>query len=37
VGGGIWLSLLNDRFAVSGGLAHSDEDDLIYFKGGFSF
>jgi hypothetical protein len=37
VGGGIWVSLLNDRMAFSGGIAHSREDDVIYFKGGFSY
>jgi hypothetical protein len=37
VGGGIWLSWLDDRYAVSAGLAHSDEEDLFYFHGGFSF
>ena len=37
VGGGIWLSLLNDRMAFSGGLAHSSQDDIFYFGGGFSY
>jgi len=37
VGGGIWLSLLNDRMAVTTGIAHSDQDDIFYFKGGFSY
>jgi hypothetical protein len=37
VGGGIWLSLLNDRMAFSGGLAHSSQDDIVYFNGGFSY
>ena len=37
VGGGIWISLLNDRMAFSGGLAHSAEDDIVYFHGGFSY
>ena len=37
VGGGIWLSFLNDRMALSGGLAHSEEDDIFYFSGGFSY
>ena len=36
-GGGLWLSLLRDRMAFSVGLAHSVEDDIIYFKGGFSY
>jgi outer membrane protein assembly factor BamA len=36
-GGGIWLSLLNDRMAFSTGISHSTEADLIYFKGGFAF
>jgi len=37
VGGGIWISLLSDRMAVSAGIAHSTEDDLFYFRGGFSY
>jgi len=37
VGGGIWLSLLSDRMAFSGGLAHSTQDDIVYFSGGFSY
>jgi len=37
VGGGIWISLLNDRMAFSTGFAHSNEADLYYFKGGFSY
>ena len=37
VGGGIWLSLLNDRMAFSSGIAHSTESDLFYVKGGFSY
>lgn len=37
VGGGIWLSLLNDRMAFSAGMSHGKEDNLIYFKGGFSY
>jgi len=37
VGGGIWLSLLNERMLFSTGIAHSTEADLIYFKGGFGF
>ena len=36
-GGGIWFSLLNDRSVFSAGVAHSKEDDLFYFKGGFTF
>jgi hypothetical protein len=37
VGGGIWLSLLNDRMAFSTGISHGKEDNLYYLKGGFSF
>jgi hypothetical protein len=37
VGGGIWISLLNDRMAFSTGVAHSKEDDLFYLEGGFTF
>jgi hypothetical protein len=39
VGGGIWVSLLNDRFAVSIGMSHGKDQDqnLVYVKGGFSF
>ncbi len=37
VGGGLWLSFLNDRSVVSFGVAHSDEENLVYFKGGFAF
>ena len=37
VGGGIWLSLLNDRMAFSAGIAHSSQDDIFYFNGGFSY
>lgn len=37
VGGGIWISLLNDRMAFSTGISHGKEDDLYYFKGGFSY
>ena len=37
VGGGIWLSMMNDRLAFSTGISHSKEADLIYFKGGFHF
>jgi hypothetical protein len=37
VGGGIWLSVLNDRLAFSTGISHGPEEDLIYFKGGFHF
>jgi outer membrane protein assembly factor BamA len=36
-GGGLWYSLLNDRSVLSVGIAHSKEDDLVYFKGGFTF
>jgi hypothetical protein len=36
-GGGIWYSILNDRSVFSAGVAHSKEDDLFYFKGGFTF
>jgi hypothetical protein len=36
-GGGIWLSLVNDRMAFSSGFAHSKESDLFYVKGGFSY
>ena len=36
-GGGIWLSMLNDRLAFSHrDLPRSTEADLIYFKGGFA-
>jgi hypothetical protein len=37
VGGGIWVSLLKDRLAFSGGIAHSRESDLVYVKGGFAY
>jgi hypothetical protein len=37
VGGGIWLSLLNDRMAFSSGISHSKESDLFYVRGGFSY
>jgi surface antigen Omp85-like protein len=39
VGGGIWVSLLNDRMAFSAGISHGkDQDkDLFYFRGGFSY
>jgi hypothetical protein len=37
VGGGIWLTLLNDRMGFSSGISHGKDDDLIYFKGGFHF
>ncbi len=37
VGGGIWLSLLNDLMAFSSGVAHSKESNLFYVKGGFSY
>jgi hypothetical protein len=36
-GGGLWLSLLRDRMGFSVGIAHSVEDDIVYFKGGFSY
>ncbi len=36
-GGGLWLSFLNDRSALSAGIEHSKEEDLFYFTGGFSF
>lgn len=37
VGGGIWISLLNDRMAFSTGISHGKEDNLYYLKGGFSY
>jgi hypothetical protein len=37
VGGGFWMSFLNYRSTFSAGIAHSKEDDLVYFKGGFTF
>jgi outer membrane protein assembly factor BamA len=37
LGGGVWLSLLNDRMAFSAGASHSKETDLFYLKGGFAF
>jgi outer membrane protein assembly factor BamA len=37
VGGGLWVSLLADRIAFSGGLSHSVEENFIYFTGGFHF
>jgi hypothetical protein len=37
VGGGVFYSLLHDRSVFSAGLAHSREDDVFYFKGGFTF
>lgn len=37
VGGGVWLSLLSDRMAFSAGLAHSSQDDIFYFTGGFTY
>jgi hypothetical protein len=37
VGGGIWLSFLNYKNSFSAGIAHSKEEDLFYFKGGFTF
>jgi len=36
-GGGIWISLMSYRATFSAGLAHSSEDDILYFKGGFTF
>ena len=37
VGGGIWISPLNDRMAFSTGISHSKETNLFYFNGGFSY
>jgi hypothetical protein len=37
VGGGLWLSFLNYKNTLSVGLAHSNEEDLVYVKGGFTF
>jgi hypothetical protein len=37
VGGGVWLSWLHDRMAVSFGVSHSRESDLFYFIGGVHF
>lgn len=37
VGGGVWISLMNYRSTISTGIAHSKEEDLFYFKGGFTF
>jgi hypothetical protein len=37
VGGGLWLSFLNDRGVGTAAIAHSDEGDRFYFKGGFTF
>jgi hypothetical protein len=37
VGGGLWISLLNDRMALSAGLSHGRETDLFYVRGGFSY
>jgi len=37
VGGGIWISLLRDRLAFSAGIAHSNQDDIFYLMGGFSY
>ena len=34
VGGGIWLSLLNDCMAFSTGISHGKEENLYYLKGG---
>ena len=36
-GGGIWLSLLNDRMCFSSGISHSKESNLFFVKGGFSY
>lgn len=36
-GGGIWLSMLNDRMAFSAGLSGSKESTLFYVKGGFTY
>jgi outer membrane protein assembly factor BamA len=37
VGGGLWLSFLNDRGVGSAAIATSDEGSRFYFKGGFTF
>jgi len=37
VGGGLWYSIMNDFGLLSAGLAHSKEDNLFFFQGGFSF
>lgn len=37
VGGGLWLSFMNDRGVGSAAIAHSEEGDRFYFKGGFTF
>ncbi|HET9251521.1 MAG TPA: BamA/TamA family outer membrane protein [Candidatus Eisenbacteria bacterium] len=37
VGGGAWISYLNDRGVGSAGIAHSVEGDRFYFRGGFTF
>ncbi|MET0555389.1 MAG: BamA/TamA family outer membrane protein [Vicinamibacteria bacterium] len=37
VGGGIWISLLNDRMSLTTGLSHGKESDLFYVRGGFSY
>jgi hypothetical protein len=37
VGGGVWLSWLHDRMAVSVGVSHSRESDLFYVIGGVHF
>jgi hypothetical protein len=36
-GGGIYLTFLNEIMAVSATYGHSNEDNAVYFKGGFSF
>lgn len=37
VGGGIWISFYKDTATATTGIAHSDEGDRFYFKGGFTF
>lgn len=37
VGGGVWLSFLNDSAVGSAAIAHSDEGDRFYLRGGFTF
>ena len=37
VGGGIWASFYKDTATGNMGIAHSDEGDRFYFKGGFTF
>jgi len=36
-GGGLWVSLLSDRMAFSATIARGTEDDIFYFKGGFTY